>query len=133
MFKQNGTVLKPITKLTNGKREIDFYESLPDKHPELKEFVPQYFGTKSIEVSGKNVDCIVLEDLTRGFKELCIMDVKIGRRTWDPTATDDKIKNEEVGRCFDGARNLFVAFSVVEEIRGHETGCRHLVMRVFGA
>lgn len=105
MFKQNGTVLKPITKLANGKREIEFYETLHDRNPELKEFVPQYFGTKSILLAGKKIDCIALEDLTRGFKEPCVMDIKIGRRTWDPTASAEKIRSEEVCPCCKRCRN----------------------------
>lgn len=35
-------------------------------------------------------DCIVLEDLTFGMSQPCIMDMKIGRRLYDDDALPDK-------------------------------------------
>jgi 1D-myo-inositol-tetrakisphosphate 5-kinase/inositol-polyphosphate multikinase len=99
MIKHNGTILKPITKQKCGEREIQLYEEVEratDKtRSELREFVPKYFGKVTVPIRGRQVDCIVLEDLTKHYKEPCVMDIKIGRRTWDPTATYDKITNEE--------------------------------------
>lgn len=37
-----------------------------------------------------------LEDITDGMSEPCVMDVKIGRRTWDPLATAEKRAAEEL-------------------------------------
>jgi len=40
----------------------------------------------------------MLEDVSSGFHHPCIVDVKIGVQTWNPTASPEKIKNEEVGK-----------------------------------
>lgn len=37
-----------------------------------------------------------MTDLTHGMLEPCIMDIKIGRRTWDPLASAEKKATEEV-------------------------------------
>ena len=39
---------------------------------------------------------IEMEDITEGMAEPCVMDVKIGRRTWDPLATPEKRATEEL-------------------------------------
>lgn len=104
MMKQNGVVLKPITKQEIGEREIWLYQNLHntvDKSLiELKHFVPLFYGTKKIVIDGKDINCIVLEDVTAQFKEPCVMDIKIGKRTWGPNATSEKMANEEVSRRF---------------------------------
>lgn len=96
-------ILKPMTKPMCGEREMRFYTELQTtKDPilqQLKQFVPAYHGTKTIAVNGKDVMCLVLDNVTKGLKEPCIMDIKIGRRTWDPLATSDKIQNENVSTC----------------------------------
>ncbi|XP_018322996.1 splicing factor U2AF 50 kDa subunit isoform X1 [Agrilus planipennis] len=98
LLKQDDKVLKPLTKPANGEREISFYEELEktgdDVLLELKQFVPKYFGTKMVSINGKDVQCIVLEDLIKNFKDPCIMDVKIGRRCWDPSASYEKVIRE---------------------------------------
>ena len=43
----------------------------------------------------QNWGYLKLEDLTRTFKNPCIMDVKMGRVTWDPNASEVKRKREE--------------------------------------
>lgn len=100
MMTQNGVVLKPIVKKEIGEREIWLYEKLGDTTDktlvEMKNFVPQFCGTKKVTINGNEFDCIVLEDLTVNFKEPCVMDIKIGRRTWSPNATYEKRINEEV-------------------------------------
>lgn len=99
LLKGDGTVLKPMVKRECGERELGFYENLSNTSDkimlELRNFVPKYYGTKSVAVNGKTYECIVLEDLIKDFKEPCIMDIKIGRRTWDPNATFEKICSEE--------------------------------------
>lgn len=49
-----------------------------------------------LQIKEREVDFLVLEDLTKDFKEPCIMDIKIGRRTWDPNASYEKIIAEDV-------------------------------------
>lgn len=97
LLKQNGTVLKPILKTACSEKE--FYEELnknnEDCSVQLKQFVPQYCGTKTVMFDDKKIDCIVLEDLTKNFKQPCILDVKIGRQTWAPTASYEKMMRED--------------------------------------
>lgn len=94
----NGTVLKPIIKEAQ-KREIDFYTriTLSNEHDlvELRSSIPKYFGCKKYTHNGFEQEYIILEDLSERMLEPCIMDVKIGKRTWDPLATPEKIKNEQ--------------------------------------
>lgn len=47
-------------------------------------------GIKSTCVSLLAIKFVVLKDLTEGMTEPCVMDVKIGKRTWDPLAGPDK-------------------------------------------
>uniref|UniRef100_A0A182SJV8 Kinase n=1 Tax=Anopheles maculatus TaxID=74869 RepID=A0A182SJV8_9DIPT len=103
---RDGTILKPTGKVLCGIREIAFYERLQhvrnrnDDEPEdlwtvLCQVVPRYFGHPKLPIDGKEIEFIQLEDLTEGHEWPCIMDVKIGRRTWDPLATPEKRKAEE--------------------------------------
>ncbi|XP_320429.4 inositol polyphosphate multikinase [Anopheles gambiae] len=108
-----GTVLKPTGKVQCGIREIAFYERLEEVRHRYREagdagdaeeealwtalfrVVPQYYGHPKLTVDGREVEFIQLEDLTAGLEWPCIMDVKIGRRTWDPLATPEKRRAEE--------------------------------------
>lgn len=102
MGHKDGYVLKPVFKdEEQGRREIEFYEELQKTcdptAKELKKFVPQYFGTKQLKINNRDdVKWIVLKNTTHEFREPCIMDVKIGARTWDPLATEEKRLSEEV-------------------------------------
>ncbi|KAK5641362.1 hypothetical protein RI129_009909 [Pyrocoelia pectoralis] len=97
MLKQNGTVLKPILKTKCS--EKDFYEELNKNNDDcllqLKQFVPVYYGNKTIKFDNKDIDCIIMEDLTKNFKHPCILDVKIGKQTWEPTASYEKMMRED--------------------------------------
>jgi 1D-myo-inositol-tetrakisphosphate 5-kinase/inositol-polyphosphate multikinase len=46
--------------------------------------------------SNSDVRFIILDNVANDFVEPCIMDIKIGRQTWDPEATLEKRKNEDV-------------------------------------
>lgn len=111
----DGSVLKPIGKPLCGEREKRFYETLQNpSHPQilaLQNLVPQYKGSLKININGREIDFIKLSDLTLGMQKPCIMDVKIGKRTWDPLASKEKIYAEEekyaackktVGLCIPG-------------------------------
>ncbi|CAB3252883.1 unnamed protein product [Arctia plantaginis] len=94
----NGTILKPIIKEAQ-KREVDFYKRIslsedPDL-VELRSCTAKYFGCKKFTYNGFEQEYIILEDLTVRMLEPCVMDVKIGKRTWDPLATEEKIKKEK--------------------------------------
>lgn len=119
----DGSILKPAGKVLCGVREIKFYETIQAATTEkdlvpLKEFIPDYQGHLKLPIDGKPVEFIKLGDLTHGMLEPCIMDVKIGCRTWDPLATPEKRKAEEskyqackrnLGMCIPG----FQVYSIV--------------------
>lgn len=42
------------------------------------------------------VTFLTLKDITDGMAEPCVMDIKIGKRTWDPVATPEKKAKEEL-------------------------------------
>lgn len=97
--KSDGTVLKPLGKPVCGAREIAFYESIQHSNNSdlrtLINFVPKYYGATKMILNNKELDFIKLTDLTHNMYEPCIIDIKIGKRTWDPLATADKIIAEE--------------------------------------
>ncbi|KAF7265816.1 hypothetical protein GWI33_020887 [Rhynchophorus ferrugineus] len=99
MLTKDGKVYKPLLKPECAKREIQLYEQLDTTVDrslmEMKQLVPKYYGTKKIIFKDKEVDYLVLEDLTKEFREPCVMDIKIGKRTWDPYASYNKIIAEE--------------------------------------
>lgn len=98
-----------------GLREVNFYNQLQTtKDPtliELKEYTSNFFGTRMINVNQRKMEFIILENLLEGIAEPCVIDIKIGRQTWDPTATQEKIEREQkkytqckndVGFCIPG-------------------------------
>lgn len=100
-----GCVLKPFGKPECGARELSFYESLQNTNdPQLKKlqnFIPKFYKKIRLEVNGKDHTFFQLEDLTHGMQQPCIMDIKVGKRTWDPLASPHKCKVEEekYARC----------------------------------
>lgn len=100
--KKDGCVMKAAVKPLCGIREIQFYEQLKvnNENKDLRilrdvRLVPKYYGTVKMPFRGKIIDFIKLEDITRDMREPCVIDIKIGKRTWDPFASADKIKAEE--------------------------------------
>ncbi|OAD55771.1 Inositol polyphosphate multikinase [Eufriesea mexicana] len=98
--RSDGRVFKPVVKPLLGKREISFYENLQiSQDPvllQLKNYVPRYYGTTELQIFGRRVTFLTLKDITDGMAEPCVMDIKIGRRTWDPLATPEKKATEEL-------------------------------------
>lgn len=96
----DGSILKPAGKVLCGLREIKFYEQVQAAKTEadllpLKDIIPQYRGHMKLTIDGVQSEFIKLSDLTHGMLEPCVMDVKIGCRTWDPQASEEKRKAEE--------------------------------------
>ncbi|KYM97315.1 PREDICTED: inositol polyphosphate multikinase-like [Cyphomyrmex costatus] len=98
--RRTGHILKPATKIIIGEREIAFYESLKNSHDpvalELKKFVPRYYGTTELRVFNNRTKFLILRNITKGMAEPCVIDIKIGFRTWDPLATPEKRRTEEL-------------------------------------
>ncbi|XP_010862900.1 inositol polyphosphate multikinase isoform X2 [Esox lucius] len=56
---------------------------------DLQHHLPKYFGTWSSPESPNEL-YLKLEDVTRRFQKPCIMDVKIGQKSYDPYASQEK-------------------------------------------
>eukprot|EP01031_Cornospumella_fuschlensis_P042209 gene42209-51544_t len=96
-------VLKPCMKPDLFQRESNFYSQL-SADDSLKQWVPEYHGLVYVPASSSGyseqvggqrlLPCMVLEDLTLGFNKPCVMDVKIGRQTFEPSASQPKKARE---------------------------------------
>ncbi|XP_076830457.1 inositol polyphosphate multikinase [Brachyhypopomus gauderio] len=91
----DGSVLKQLQPAPRGPRELHFYAQVFDEDCTdpllltLQRHLPKYYGTwASSEVP--NVVYLKLEDVTRRFACPSIMDVKIGRKSYDPFASREK-------------------------------------------
>ncbi|PIN88635.1 hypothetical protein AB205_0122980, partial [Aquarana catesbeiana] len=95
----DGTVLKQLQPPPRGPRELDFYNMVfssdctDSKLRDLRTFLPKYFGTWSPPGSADDL-YLKLEDITRKFNKPCIMDVKIGQKSYDPYASAEKIQQQ---------------------------------------
>ncbi|XP_066534845.1 inositol polyphosphate multikinase [Hoplias malabaricus] len=91
----DGTVLKQLQPPPRGPREMHFYTQVFSKDctdPQLlalQRHLPKYYGTWASSESPNEV-YLKLEDVTRNFTCPCIMDVKIGRKSYDPFASQEK-------------------------------------------
>ena len=96
------TLLKAILDY-RGNREKTFYEflyqnrdlaNLTDEHldmlKQLRSFTPTYLSTRLIN----GVHLIEMEDITEDLPFVSLMDVKMGRRSYDRYATNEKIAQE---------------------------------------
>ncbi|XP_066478480.1 inositol polyphosphate multikinase [Tiliqua scincoides] len=95
----DGTVLKQLQPPPRGPRELEFYNTVYGtacEDPvflELQKYLPKYYGTWSPPTAPNDL-YLKLEDVTHGFKMPCIMDVKIGQKSYDPYASAEKIKQQ---------------------------------------
>uniref|UniRef100_A0A672YC89 Kinase n=1 Tax=Sphaeramia orbicularis TaxID=375764 RepID=A0A672YC89_9TELE len=91
----DGTVLKQLQPPPRGPREMQFYSMVYAEDCcdpcllELQNHLPKYYGTWSSPDSPNDL-YLKLEDVTRRFKKPCIMDVKLGQRSYDPYASQEK-------------------------------------------
>lgn len=91
----DGTVLKQLQPPPRGPREMQFYSMVYAEDCcdpcllELQNHLPKYYGTWSSPDSPSDL-YLKLEDVTRRFIKPCIMDVKLGQRSYDPFASQEK-------------------------------------------
>lgn len=93
-------VLKPCLKPDLFLREIQFYEKA-QTDDNIRPWLPAYHGlvhvpssSNSPLIKGDLLPCMVLEDLTVGFSKPCLIDIKIGRQTFEPSASQAKKSRE---------------------------------------
>jgi len=109
-----GLVLKPIQDGARGLREAAFYKNISSSSdPSVAlfyQFVPQFFGvSRKVQEDGTKAEFLMMENLTQGFKLPCIMDVKIGARTWGPDSSPAKQASQD--GSYSGTKKPF-GFSV---------------------
>ncbi|XP_078479774.1 inositol polyphosphate multikinase-like [Lampetra planeri] len=91
----DGTVLKQLQPAPRGPREMQFYSMVYAEDScdpcllELQNHLPKYYGTWSSPDTPSDL-YLKLEDVTRRFAKPCIMDVKLGQRSYDPFASQEK-------------------------------------------
>jgi 1D-myo-inositol-tetrakisphosphate 5-kinase/inositol-polyphosphate multikinase len=123
----SGQILKPILD-QRGKRELRFYQLLFDRDHDLlssqkdkkllhslRSFVPTFFGVELLQ----QIEFIRLQDVTGTMNHPNLMDIKIGRNTFDRLANQKKIDHEmsknNISRSF-GYRVLGVKVSAYEAV-----------------
>ncbi|XP_059421807.1 inositol polyphosphate multikinase [Carassius carassius] len=98
----DGTILKQLQAPPRGPRELNFYTQVfakdcTDKRLlDLQQHLPKFYGTWMPRESPHEL-YLKLEDVTRRFLRPCIMDVKIGRRSYDPFASKEK-REEQISK-----------------------------------
>ena len=75
---------------SRGEREKNFYMNAKKMNHPICLYIPSFFGVKNI--AGKKY--LILENLLYNMKKPCIMDIKMGQRTYDKDATLEKINRE---------------------------------------
>ncbi|XP_032986890.1 inositol polyphosphate multikinase isoform X4 [Rhinolophus ferrumequinum] len=95
----DGTVLKQLQPPPRGPRELEFYNMVYAADCtdgvliELRKYLPKYYGIWSPPTAPNDL-YLKLEDVTHKFNKPCIMDVKIGRKSYDPFASAEKIQQQ---------------------------------------
>jgi len=127
---ESGFVLKPVQAPPKGTREVAFYQSINSSDDEvdqqLVQLTARFYGTQAVKVQNGVVglsDYLVLENLTQGLGAPCVMDVKIGARTYGPDASESKKKQEDAK--YQGTKVPF-GFSVLGIISHNKEGVKRL-------
>ena len=81
---KDGFYYKPIMGDDRGERELAFYEALAELGAQRPPFFATYHGRREVYDggSGSLVPCMILQDVAAGYEAPCIIDVKLGSRTW---------------------------------------------------
>ena len=115
---QNNKIIKPCIKLHYFQREVNFYENIFNSndcisHSILRRYLPKYHGLLTLENAATTTDTtsntstntntipytepkqyIILDDLTIGYIDPCILDIKIGLKTYEPSSSQTKINSQ---------------------------------------
>lgn len=96
LIDDSGRFYKPLQSDKRGFEEVAFYESFSSNNEipqHIRKYFPVYYGTKVMKAStGSDHTHIVLQDLTSAHANPCVMDLKIGSRTWGPEAPEAYIE-----------------------------------------
>mmetsp|Transcript_17108 Transcript_17108/g.16548 ORF Transcript_17108/g.16548 Transcript_17108/m.16548 type:complete len:285 (-) Transcript_17108:2250-3104(-) len=90
MASKNG-IEKGIDDGPKGLRELNFYKNIHAEDSPYACFRPFIAGFRgTVKRDGKTF--LQMENLTRDFKKPCIMDLKIGQKTYGPDCSEEKAK-----------------------------------------
>lgn len=97
----DGSILKHVQRPPKGQRELDFYDEVfksADDNTliELRPFVPEFHGVINGEKNGgvAKHQYLKLENLIKNLSKPCVLDIKMGRKTYDPEASPEKVALE---------------------------------------
>ncbi len=91
-----GDVLKPLLNPPRGPREHQFYADMFSDNKISKEllalrpYLPKFLGTYIFD----GMTYLKLENIIRSYEYPCVIDIKLGRITYDREATPDKIERQ---------------------------------------
>eukprot|EP01126_Amoeba_proteus_P004582 TRINITY_DN11525_c0_g1_i1.p1 TRINITY_DN11525_c0_g1~~TRINITY_DN11525_c0_g1_i1.p1 ORF type:complete len:459 (+),score=95.18 TRINITY_DN11525_c0_g1_i1:641-2017(+) len=103
------SILKSGTTLFKhySDREWKFYEFIVQIPGIISHMCPQYYGRVArINEFGQIEHFIVLEDLTHHMKQPCIMDLKMGRTSYEPNTTMKKFIGQTAADTFSTSDSL---------------------------
>lgn len=94
-----GLLLKPMMKKDLFLREVTLYEDMYRQEsgyiPSPIAFVPKYYGVMCTKSNnGEMLPCLVLADVNQHYRKPCVIDIKMGQQTFEPTATKEKKDRE---------------------------------------
>ncbi|KAI0982484.1 hypothetical protein GJ496_007478 [Pomphorhynchus laevis] len=95
LLERGSEILKPVEATPIGERELIFYETLSNSEDSiiqkvklnLAPFISNYYGLYKYE----NIRYLRLQNVCYEYTYPCVIDLKIGRQTWDPTASEADI------------------------------------------
>ncbi|XP_050544419.1 uncharacterized protein LOC126907293 [Daktulosphaira vitifoliae] len=118
-------VLKSPGIDAKGMNEINFYEDIHKSDLScFKKLIPNYYGLINLKINNIDTTFLVLDDITKDMIKPCVMDVKIGKQTWQPGCKDYKKEIEQnkckkcketYGICIQGIHYYVVKNNVVSE------------------
>lgn len=113
--KDDRHILKILMPFKRGDCELWFYKSMNEAYEKLGipeyslsdmekvfrvfvPYIPRFCGHEYLELDGEKRRFLMLEDVLFPFKNPCVMDVKIGKVSYDPHASEAK-KQSETAKC----------------------------------
>jgi len=106
---KDGYALKPIQASLRGERETKFYQMISSsRDPSLKQFqpfMPFFYGLCTYEER----QFMAIENATKGMTKPCVLDIKIGAKTYGPDASAEKAAKQD--SSYIGTRKSF-GFSI---------------------
>ena len=73
--------------------EAAFYEV--GHQTELNEFIPEYYGREEIDLGYGKILYFKMTNVIDGMKQPCVLDLKMGTRTWNETYSEKKIAHKK--------------------------------------